>query len=252
MTQKGDGTVSQNNVGSTTVEATIILPLFIFFVLAFFQIARLRMAESIIYEAAIETVEYLAEFTYLEKSDVFLAKAKFKDYVDNQSLIEGYIVDGVEGVSFKDSIYLDDEGYVCLCINYQVSINVPLLGDLSGERSYVVRQKAYLGEEMDEEGEKVIQDDIYVYITDNKEAYHLSRSCSHLDLSITTTSLDKADKMGYQPCQFCGDGVNYGVFITQWGERYHSKSDCSGLKRTVYRVKKTQVEELGACERCGR
>lgn len=241
----------KNNRGSVTVETTIILPIFIFYVLALFHMARLRMAESIIYEGAIDTAEYMAEFSYLEESDVLIARAKFKEYVDDKSLIDSYITDGIEGVTFENTVYLDEEGYVCLCVNYQVKIDIPLISELTGERSYIVRQRAYLGESKDQEGEQINQDDMYVYITDNREVYHISRSCSHLTLSISITEEAKADKMGYAACEFCGDDVDGAVLITEWGKRYHSKKECSGLKRSVYRVKKSQVKDLGACERCG-
>lgn len=240
-----------NNKGSVTLEATIILPIFIFFMLVMFHIIRLRMAEAILYEAAIETVEYMAEITYLEECNDIIPKTKLKEYIDNEAVVEKYIVGGVDGVSFDGSIYLDAEGYVWLNISYEVGIKVPIIGDLSGERNYVIRQKAYIGEMINGQNQAINQDEIYVYITDNREAYHTTRSCSHLDLSITPATENLAETNGYSPCGFCGGGARGVVLITNYGNRYHSKNDCIGLKRTVYRVKKSQVEGLGACRRCG-
>ena len=243
--------ISSDNRGSVSLEASLVLPIFIFAMLAFFHMARLRMAESILYEAAIETVEYMAQVSYLEECNVMVPKAKLKKYIDNNSLIETYIQKGIDGVTFEGSNYLDEEGYVCLRINYAVGINVPLIGDLSGERSYVIRQKAYTGYEARSQDEELSSDEIYVYITDNREVYHMSRSCTHLVLSITPSTLKNAKNKGYDPCQLCGANARGGVLITDYGDKYHSDGNCTGLKRTVYRVKKSQVEGLGACERCG-
>lgn len=43
------------------------------------------------------------------------------------------------------------------------------------------------------------------------------------------------------------------VYITTWGEGYHSQLDCSGLKRTIREEKLTKAQEQGyyACSKCG-
>lgn len=243
---------SSKDKGSATVEATLILPLFIFGILVLFHGIRLHMAEAVLYEAAAETVEYMAEISYLSECNSIIPQGKLGEYLDNPKLVESYIIDGVDGVNFQGSKYLDDEGYVCLVVNYRVGINVPVLGALRGDRSYEIRQKAYTGDKCRSRDEELSTDDIYVYITDNREAYHISRGCSHLDLSITPTTKEAAKANGYSPCEFCGEGAAGGVVVTKHGDRYHSRSNCTGLKRTVYRVKKSQVEGLGACERCAK
>ncbi|MBQ8316773.1 MAG: pilus assembly protein [Lachnospiraceae bacterium] len=241
----------KKNQGSATVEATLILPIFIFVLLGLFGFIRLRMAEAYVYEAAVETVEYMAQVSYLSECSMLVPKTCFKGYVDNGELVDNYIQGGVDGVSFIGTDYLDEDGYVCLKVSYGYGVNVPLLGSFRGKRSYVVRQKAYVGvaEDNPDEGE-LSDDDIYVYITDNREAYHMSRHCTHLDLTISMSSVKAAKYLGYTSCSFCkGEGDT--IYVTKWGDRYHSDRNCGGLKRTLYRVKKSQVEGLGACQRCG-
>ena len=236
--------------GSATVEATLIIPLFIFGILSMFHGIRARMAEAVLYEAAAETVEYMAELSYIEECNYLVPQTKIDDYIDNMDLIDAYIIGGVDGVSFFGSVFLDEEGYLCLKVSYKVGISVPLVGDMSSERSYWIRQKAYTGDKAETTEEGLSSDEIYVYITDNREAYHASRGCTHLDLSVTPGTKTAAIANGYSPCEFCGKDAQKAVLITNYGDRYHSRADCMGLKRTVYRVKKSQVEELGACERC--
>ena len=240
----------RNNRGSATVEASLILPLFIFGVLVLFNGIRLHMAEAVLYEAAAETVEYMAELSYITETNYLVPASRINQYVDNKELVEGYIIGGIDGVSFLGSTYLDEEGYVCLKVSYKVGINVPIIGNLSGRRTYEIRQKAYKGYKENEEGQVLSEDEIYVYITDNREAYHISRGCTHLVLSITPGNKSSAKASGYSACEFCGDASGEAVLITKHGNKYHSRTDCLGLKRTVYRVKKSQVQGLGACDRC--
>lgn len=240
----------RNNKGSATVEASLILPMFIFGALVLFHGIRLHMAEAVLYEAAAETVEYMAELSYITETNYLVPKSKIGQYVDNKELVENYIIGGIDGVSFLGSTYLDDEGYVCLNVSYKVGINVPIIGNLSGHRTYVIRQKAYKGYKEREDGQELTEDEIYVYITDNREAYHASRGCTHLVLSITPSTKTKARANRYSPCEFCGEASEGSVLITKHGNKYHGRADCLGLKRTVYRVKKSQVQGLGACERC--
>lgn len=229
-----------------------MLPIIIFVMLGLFGMIRLRMAEAYVYEAAVETVEYMAQVSYLSECQVLVPKTCFPGYVDNKSLVDSYIRGGTNGVSFLGTDYLDDDGYVCLRVSYSYGVDVPLLGSLGGKRSYVIRQKAYIGlKEDDQAKSQLTDDDIYVYITDNREAYHMSRHCTHLDLTISMASAQTAQYYGYTRCSFCGDKEAAGVYVTKWGDRYHNDRNCSGLKRTLYRVKKSQVEGLGACQRCG-
>ena len=89
-------------------------------------------------------------------------------------------------------------------------------------------------------------------VTDNQAVYHMTRRCSYLTLQIQASTLEQAKHNGYDMCAFCGKDVQgRQVYVTNEGDRYHSSLTCSGLKRTVYRKKKSEVTGLAACSRCG-
>ena len=98
-----------------------------------------------------------------------------------------------------------------------------------------------------------------VYMTDAGEVFHKSLSCSYLNLSVTQVSGSRVSSLRndygekYYPCESCSKGKKAAgaVFITEKGNRYHNRKDCSGLKRTVRLVRESETKGLHACSRCG-
>jgi hypothetical protein len=101
-----------------------------------------------------------------------------------------------------------------------------------------------------------------VYITEHGTVYHLSKKCSHLTLSIKETDIgsmkDLRNLSGgkYKECEICDDYEieldNLKVYITDYGDRYHKSLSCSGLKRTIKAIPKSEVGDRSPCKRCGK
>ncbi len=244
------------NTGSVVVEATLIVPLFVFFAVALYQMHQCKYTETIIFEAAVETAEYMAEYAYLDKNNFFLPEITFDGYLDDKDMVEKYVDGGMAGISFLGSVPINGDGYVVLKVNYKVKLSIPLIGEHIADKKIKIMQKAYVGDDGNMPSEDDITENKYVFVTDNREAYHFSRDCSHLMLSVKISQLSKAKTGGYTPCELCGEkceyGNNYGyVFVTDTGEKYHYSRKCSGLKRKVYRVRFKDVHGLPPCMRCG-
>ena len=92
-----------------------------------------------------------------------------------------------------------------------------------------------------------------VYITDTGLVYHATPTCKYLDLSIRRVDYDEAKKQ-YGICSLCKkEGRSEKkVYITTYGSGYHTSLNCSGLKRTVYAVKKSEIYGRGGCSKCVR
>jgi len=98
-----------------------------------------------------------------------------------------------------------------------------------------------------------------VFVTESGSVYHTKAGCRYLNLSITQVSgssvsqrrNDNGEK--YSPCETCSRHQNPSgtVYITGSGNRYHNDASCSGLKRTVRLVKKSQLGNMHVCSKCG-
>lgn len=159
------------------------------------------------------------------------------------------------GLHFFRSSLSNEENDVELTVTYTVEpiINVFKAGEL--KLANKVRIHAWTGYVSEE-----CESSEYVYITDEGGVYHTNASCTYLRLSIKTlmcSDVEKqrnADGKKYKECLYCKkkDRKNQSdyVYLTDYGEAYHTRLSCRGLKRTVYKVKKSQVTGMSECSRC--
>ncbi len=240
-----------DNRGSATLECTIILPLFIFGVLTLYSMGQSVMAEAVLYEAAGETIEYMAEYGYIGEPACTLPYLIYEDYVDDYELVDRYIDGGVSGVDFTGTSFLKNENIMELKVNYSKKINLPFIPQLSVKKSFSIKQRIYVGYK-EENGENTsATEEIMVYVAENESVYHKTDSCTHLQLSIALTGVESAKENGYMPCSICKAPFEERVYITDTGECYHSSTSCSGLKRTIYKINIKDVGDLIPCSRCG-
>lgn len=96
-----------------------------------------------------------------------------------------------------------------------------------------------------------------VYVTKNGTVYHKDRSCSYLNPSIRSVKREDVETLRnnsrekYYPCESCEDSSSM-VYITNDGNRYHTKVSCSGLKRTIYCIPLSETEGRAPCSKCSR
>lgn len=107
-------------------------------------------------------------------------------------------------------------------------------------------------------GETSAQEDAYVFITETGTVYHKNRGCSYLNPSIRNAAAGELNSLRnssggiYYACSSCEEFRSEGTYyITDYGTSYHTSIACSGLKRTIYTVKISEVNGKGACSRCG-
>ncbi len=253
----------RKNRGYITIEASLIVPLFLFFMLAMAEIYMIWMAQSHIHQALAAATDDVAQRCYIEKTlnknnkDSFVdienlvsavvIQKRFKDYLGEDPYVTRVIEGGKNGIFI--TVKKDKENVKIMLVKarYKAKINLPLPGTHSITLSNLIKQKAFVGFS---EEESIKNGDYYVFVTPNREAYHLRRDCTHLLLDVCIVG--SKQERGYTSCYYCGKTKSQkNIYIAKNGRVYHTKRDCIGLKRTVNRVKISKVKGLGACERCG-
>lgn len=241
--------------GSLTLEASVVFPFVTAFLITFlflFRILQIEMAveEALVYAGRMTAVEYSA----VDNQALGLATAEvlFQKELKQYPVVKKFVKGGTAGVSLLKSKF--DGDYVELRAEYKVKIPVPLfqLKDLAFiQRSH---NRKWIGKTI--EGEDF---DAYVYVTKNGSVYHTSSGCHYIDLSIKAveyshvTELRNLNGGKYSPCgcmltKYHSGGI---VYITNYGTNYHGSLSCSGLKRTVQMIKKSEVNGLPLCSKCG-
>lgn len=260
--------------GSMTVEAAIVLPVFLFFFLNFLWIIEIYNLHSTLLAALREVGRELSVYAYAYDSivheeedtglEAFVENTVFSylyvkqqveefagdDYLDNSPLTYGK-----DGISYLSTSVLQENDVVDLVVTYQVSPFIRIAGYYPARFYNRYYGRAWTGYDVSRGSES----DPYVYIAQNAKVYHVSRECTHIRLSITeceawqVETLRNASGSRYLPCELCVTGGQSRFYVAQTGERYHQKLGCSGLKRTITVMQRSEAEKLyKMCTRCGR
>lgn len=245
--------------GYITVEASIVVPLFLIIMMGFALWIQAFMVEAEIQKGVTETGKYMARQIYkyeklgdkaqlLNKFSGVVIKAKWKDYVNEEFLNQSCLVDGIKGVSFQNSRYDEESDSIKINVKYKIQISLPFIGNYQLSMNAATEQKSFTGYNHSS-GE-------YVYVAESGRVFHTNRKCPHIALSIMKvydTTKYTSGKSGYTACERCTkyyEGVNSYFYITKYGKKYHTSLQCSGLKRTIQKIKLGEVKGLGQCLKC--
>ena len=270
-----------------TIEAALVLPLFLFFVIAimYFLIIvglqsdiQLSMEEAsrnigkkayfaLHAEGAIGTEETDGDTAGILSAGINALSVKTLILKDGlgEEISRSRIRGGVGGFYVYHSTYDIKEGVLDIIVNY--TYDIPFLPDSIGDVRFVQRFRSHVwtGKELSESsggngaGGKEQTEGTTVYVTPYGTVYHLSTDCHYLDLSIQAISGDEVDaarnKDGgkyYMCTDCCKKGEHYDtVYITDYGTNWHSDLHCSGLKRTVEEIDISEVGNMHVCPMCG-
>jgi hypothetical protein len=278
---------------SLTLEAAVVLPLYLFFFLALLSVMEMfqfsmtmdqalgRISKQIALYASADCLlekpqaaSAQQEQTAQDAANGGSAAAEKVEGVAATVLADLYVEQtlqervpqeyrrqmGVQGdiALWRSNVLLKDD-LVDLVATYEIEPRCNVFGIPKQLLVNRARTHAWTGYRIGGAAEETKEEEQMVYVTETGTVYHLSRSCTHLDLAIRAVSPDQLsssrNKSGgcYQVCEKCGLGcASQGTYyITNEGDRYHSSLSCSGLKRTVYEIPISQVGDRRPCSRCG-
>lgn len=270
---------------SLTIEAALALPMFLFFVIAMSWFLIILSLQSDIQLSMEETARDIGKRAYLAEHTADLSSGKtdgdtagllsaginamtiktwmLKDGLGeriSQSRIQG----GTGGFYVYHSGYDRKQGILDIVVNY--TYEIPFLPDSIGKVRFVHRSRSHVwtgqrlrNSSLANTGAAGHEEGQTVYVTPYGTAYHLSKDCHYLDLSVHGASASELDALRnknggkyYMCTDCCKSGESYStVYITDYGTKWHSDIHCSSLKRTVEEIDISEVGELHACPMCG-
>lgn len=253
---------------SFTVEAALVLPLFLFVMIAVLQYGSLMETSVRLGTAMAETGKSMALSAYVSKyggdtskAEDIVAGALTSAYAHNKIMRQTGDTPGIKNANMALSAFLEEDEMIDLILTYQIKSPfsaVKLPGNFFIQRMQV---RAWTGRSPHDangnadNSENQSQTDVYVTATG--KVYHTDENCTHLKLSVREVSMKSLDILRnggggiYHACESCGNDAGNTVYITNHGNRYHSTLSCSGLKRTVSKVSLEDTEGMRACSKCG-
>ncbi len=210
-----------DNGGGVTVEAALVIPVFLFFIINMMSL-------------------YLVLESYSAK------QADLNDMAKSLSAVS------------TDLNSSGDLDYIDLWNVQAVAPIVKAMGFSTSVAPVHSYTKKWTGYDLGRAGAEAVREK-NVYITEYGTVYHTTLSCKHLDIKpvaydISEVGALRNDSGGkYYPCLRCVKSQSSIVFLTEDGDRYHNSINCSSLKRTVQVVTLSEAIEWGRtpCSICG-
>jgi len=238
---------NQKVKGSLTVEAALVVPIFLFFILIFLYFFQISYLHLKINSAMTQVALYCSKQAYLtnelvsdhgidevvkeKEAIVFLAdqinlpkevsgsyfKILVEEYLHLSEIENSIIVGGYSGLDIYQSEYLLDGETIDIILSYDCKLPITFFG--IGELSFIqrIQTRGWIGvkgtplfEEVEEIPEEKLE---LVYITETGKVYHRYENCTHLKLSITNVSFEEVFHLRnsnggkYKPCKSCVDNI---------------------------------------------
>lgn len=243
--------------GSYTLEAAILLPIFIVGILTLgFTIRMISTAENITF-AATDEARIASTVAYNLPMYPFFAE-NLKDRILEEN-------EFATSVTVEDFHYLDQtfemDGIISFRTDYWIETGLPL-GMVDGlEMSQVFHCRGFIGrsiagnpfpfEEMENDA---TANTVWIFPEEGTR-YH-AKSCSFISAYPMQMVLNQDIKKHYEPCQRCSSAeAEFGTQVycfQSYGEAYHL-GDCPTVKKYVISMERKQAEDRGytPCLKCG-
>lgn len=248
--------------GSMALEGSMVLPVFLFFIMTVLLSIEVVRLQSNMQQALHQAGNSYA-FTGYQMKYEGLSKENPEEqiwaYMREQPFPYLCVSGGENGISVQDMSCVETNGLVHLKTHYGIKPFIFWLpiGEIFFEDEYFSHGwTGYFGNE--NAGGEALEDGL-VYITKTGTKYHKSYDCVYLRISIKAIDrklvADARNISGgkYYACERCRPGGDGTVYIASDGTRYHGRADCSSLKRTVYMIPLSKAMQggYGSCSKCG-
>ncbi len=263
------GRISSCLPASMTVEAAFVLPFFLFAFLNLISVLELYRLQSnmsaAMHAAAKEMAVYGYEYKELSGSDAGTLESLGITYIYAANRVRSALGGGYldqspmsGSIHWMQSRIMKEEECIDLVAVYRIAPFSVMMGYDSRYLYNRIRTRAWTGYDNAQAAADGADGEEIVYITPEGTVYHRSRGCTYLKLSIVAVDIKSLEAMRssngeiYYPCEVCGKNCGSTVFVTSYGNRYHSTLQCSSIKRTVLAVRISETGGRGACSKCAK
>ena len=263
--------------GSYTIEAAVILPLFITMMVFAMFLFRLFEVQSGV-QHAIDTasrtmavtlgnmanngesdtdVDISEEDTTLDgelsEAGLLTATIAFSGVEIAKEKVPLMFVDG-RALGFDFTSTTVEGNYIDIQVDYRMTFPVGLLGKYTYDIHQRARCRKWVGYDKSEDslyGK-------YVFITEHGEVYHMNYYCTYLNPSVHRVPIaevsTRRNKSGgkYYECKRCkSKKANGFVFLTDYGTAYHNDVNCTEIKHDIKKVLYEDVKNImRPCSKC--
>lgn len=226
---------NQKAKGSLTVEAALVIPIFLFSTLMFLYFFQITYLQEKISSAITQVALYCSKQAYLtnqlakefeissigEENEVltFLSdqldipeaisgsyyKFLLQEYIQLSAIENSIIVGGYSGIDIYQSGYLLDGETIDIIVSYECKLPLAFFGLKSISCIQRIQTRGWIGvsgtplyeevENTPEENAPEEEKEEIVYIAETGKVYHLYSECSHLKLSITKVQFQEVDHL---------------------------------------------------------
>lgn len=266
-----------------TVEAALVLPVFIYGVMAFLYMFEVIYLQEEIQEGLTKTAQFSSQYFCVlqevntDKKDSSLKKGaekviatyflhgKLAEYVDVNRINGSMIKGGYNGISMLYSSVSQESGMIDIVAVYQMELPLPILNLKKFTMIQRVRTRGFVGLDITKDNlgnsDSGSEYEKMVFVTENGVVYHLNSNCPYLDLSIQQRMLSEVKGLRnmsggkYRECEYCREHNQQieekNTYITNYGDVFHYSLSCPSLKRTIYRIPLSKVGDKKLCSKCG-
>lgn len=245
---------------SLTVEAALVLPVFLFAVLTVLQLLEMCLIQGMLQMSLQDTARTAGIYGYVLNNE-----EEEKEGLTGEEVLETAACIAAAQANLPDSI--KERGNISLLKSRYDAPWLKLQAEYRGKVGFLFFQReikiacracvrVWKGES--EEEWQTDPEEEMVFITENGSVYHTDISCRHLRITLRAVKKEKVaaqrNQNGekYSACEKCvGEGDVLGtLYLTSSGNRYHNTLECSALVRKIRMVRKREVKGYPLCSDC--
>lgn len=268
-----------------TLEASLVLPIFIFFILSIGFLMEIVRVQIHIGAALGQTSKEIARYGYIyclknkdiinndkikkEKnknkyfengvvsvSGLLYAASRMEELAGKEYLDSSIVVNGSRGVTLIGSQIMKDGKWIDLVASYEVRLPFSIIPNMNFKIHQHMKTHAWIG--FIKDADTTTDKDKIVYMTEYGSVYHLNRNCKHLNISVSSVKSEYLKRARnesggkYYCCPRCASDSKEVYYITPYGNNYHTTPSCTAILRNIIEKSFREVDGVyHCCKDCG-